>query len=117
MIQGAGGAGLYRKPLETLWVGRKSRWQNLDRHVTSKPGIRSAVNLAHPAGAEYRNDFVRPEFAAWDESHAQKDYHLERTSSLQRSSSKRRIYPTADGLELLWPNRLPRLSVLPSCCE
>jgi hypothetical protein len=40
-------------------VLRQGRQQNLQRNVTIEPAIACAIDLAHAAGANRRDDFVR----------------------------------------------------------
>jgi hypothetical protein len=39
-------------------IGRKRNGQDLQRDVTRQRRIARAVDLAHPAGAECRHDFI-----------------------------------------------------------
>ena len=49
---------------------RKVPRQNFDRNVAPQARVVSAVNLAHAACAEQRDNFIRPEFASRCEPHA-----------------------------------------------
>lgn len=50
-------------------VGGKGGGKDLDRDFAAKPRIPRAVYLAHPARAERREDFIRPEANTGAESH------------------------------------------------
>ena len=54
-----------RLALETLSrsLRRKSLRQNFDGYVAMQPRVPRAIHLAHPALADGREDFVRPEFS------------------------------------------------------
>jgi hypothetical protein len=51
-----------RSPAARVREGR--RWENLDRHFAAQSGVASAIDLAHPAGAQQRDDFVGAEQSA-----------------------------------------------------
>ena len=61
MIQRREHFGFALKPGEALRVGGKCRRQDFDRDVALQFGICRAVDLAHAAGADGRDDFVRTE--------------------------------------------------------
>jgi hypothetical protein len=42
---------------------------SFDRHVATELRITRAIQLAHPAGADLRGDFVRAETHAWNGNH------------------------------------------------
>ena len=52
-----------------LGVGGELRRQHLDRDRAIEPRIARAVDLAHPAGADRRDDLIRPESRAGCQGH------------------------------------------------
>ena len=53
----------------TAWTSRSKRsvkrcWRDLDGDVAPQARIVGAIHFAHSAGADGREDFVRPEFVA-----------------------------------------------------
>ena len=52
---------------EALGIVRDGGEQNLDRDLAVQFRIARAIDLAHAAGAERRDDFVRPEARAGSE--------------------------------------------------
>ena len=69
VVEGGGGPGLLREPGQALGIACELRGQDLDGDVTAQPRVESPVNLAHAAGADGRNDFVRPEPGTCGEGH------------------------------------------------
>ena len=59
MVQRRGSPGFLLKPVKAVRVGRQARGQDLDRYVAAQAGIAGAIDLAHPAGAKWREHFVR----------------------------------------------------------
>jgi hypothetical protein len=49
---------LYRTTLDAIGIACEPIWQTLDRDITFQSGVSCSVNLAHPALAEQRRDFV-----------------------------------------------------------
>jgi len=49
---------------------RERVWQNLDRDLATKVGIRGAPHLAHAAHSDWGGDFIRADAAANSESHS-----------------------------------------------
>jgi hypothetical protein len=49
---------------EAVDIRRELGRKHLDRDVTMQPCVACAIDLAHAASAERRQDFVRPEFRA-----------------------------------------------------
>jgi hypothetical protein len=49
------------EPREAIGIGREARRQHLDRHIASELRIAGAVDFAHPAAAERRENLVRTE--------------------------------------------------------
>ena len=47
-----------------LGIGGDVRGHDLERDVAAEPRVARAIDLAHPAGAERRDDFVLRETAA-----------------------------------------------------
>jgi hypothetical protein len=60
LVYEAGAAGRIREPI---------RGEDLDRHLAPESGVGGAVDLAHPARAERRQDLVRTETMAGGQSH------------------------------------------------
>jgi hypothetical protein len=46
------------------------RKEHLDRHVATKSRITSAIDLSHPAGTKWGEDFICAETSAGSEGHA-----------------------------------------------
>jgi hypothetical protein len=61
MVQSCCRSRFLLESLEAIRVGRKLPGQQLDRDVTTEPGIAAAIHLSHPAGAEKVDDFVGAE--------------------------------------------------------
>ena len=70
VVQDAGGARLGLEALEPVRVLREGRGQDLDRDLAAQARIRRAVDLAHAARAERREDLVRAEAGSGGEGHA-----------------------------------------------
>ena len=62
MVQAGDGARFTLEALAAHGIAGEMRRQNLDGHGAVKAGVPGAINLAHPARAQRREDFVRPEF-------------------------------------------------------
>ena len=69
MVQRRGGAGFLLESMEAVGVGGERDGQDLDRHVTTQPRIARAIDLAHAAGADDRDDFIGAEPLAGGEGH------------------------------------------------
>ena len=54
---------------QTVGVSRESVGKNLQRNITIQFRVACAVDLAHPAGAEHRDDFIRAEARSGGEGH------------------------------------------------
>ena len=67
MVQRSRGASFLFEATEPIRIGAGR--QDLDRDVAAEPGVARAVDLAHPAGADERHDFVRANPGTWDERH------------------------------------------------
>ena len=61
VIQRRSGARFLLEALKPAGIGRGVRGKNLDRDVAPEPRVAGAIDLAHPAGAEQRKDFVGTE--------------------------------------------------------
>jgi hypothetical protein len=61
VVQRRSGARLLLESMEAVEIGCHCRRQHLDGHITSEPRIVRTIHLAHPAGAEDRDDLVRTE--------------------------------------------------------
>ena len=64
MIQRGGGARFLLEPRKPFGVGGERLGQDLDGHIPAEPGVARLVDLAHPAGAERRRDFIGAEASA-----------------------------------------------------
>ena len=69
MIELRDRAGLAIEALAELRVGREGVRENLDRDRAIEPRVAGFVDLAHPAGADERQDFVRAEASAGGQRH------------------------------------------------
>src|SRR5204863_9473386 len=69
MIQRASGACFLLEPAEPIGISTQRRRQHLDRHVSSEPRITSAVDFAHPAGADQRENLVPAQPCAGSDAH------------------------------------------------
>src|SRR5204862_7486797 len=59
MIENARRLRFLLKARETVAIAHKIRWQDFDGNVAADARIAGPINLAHTAGAEERDDFVR----------------------------------------------------------
>src|SRR5262245_45017404 len=55
------------------------RWEHLDGNAAAQPRIARAVDLAHTARAERRDDLVRAEASAWGQGHERACYCIRMT--------------------------------------
>ena len=60
---------LAREAGEAIGIGSERLRQDLDRDVAIEPRVARAIDLAHAAGAEQRDDFVDVETRAGREEH------------------------------------------------
>ena len=60
MVQGSGGECLLLKTAEAVGVKGHCLRQNLDRHFTFEARVPGAIDLAHAARAQQRNNLIRP---------------------------------------------------------
>src|ERR1700686_3519551 len=58
MIECRGGPSLLLEAIQPIRVGSKLSRENFDRHVTVKPPVTRAIDFAHAAFAEFRDDRV-----------------------------------------------------------
>ena len=58
MIERARRAGLLLESLQSFFVIRVRRRQNLDRDIASQTRVARAINFAHPASADGNGNFV-----------------------------------------------------------
>ena len=70
VIERRGGVRFLDKPATAILVADAVRRQHLDRDLAVEPRIAGAIHLAHPTGADEREDLVRPECRARLEGHA-----------------------------------------------
>jgi hypothetical protein len=73
VADGGGGAGLRAEAPEPLGVGAQTGGQHLDRDLPREPLVAGPVHLAHPAGAERRDDDVGAEGRSRLEGHGPGD--------------------------------------------
>src|SRR5262245_32459271 len=59
MVQSSCGTGFLLEAMQPLLIVGKCRRQHFDSDITAETSISSAINFAHPARAERRDDFVR----------------------------------------------------------
>src|SRR5450755_1157839 len=69
VVQDPRGARLLLEAAETVRVGGERRRQHLDRDVASEARILCPIHLAHPSGADRREDLVRAEMTSGRETH------------------------------------------------
>src|SRR5215831_9117243 len=69
VIQGGQNLSLPPEPRQAFHVGRERRGQHLDRHVAAQPRIFCAVDLPHPARAQWGEDLVGTELRACRKRH------------------------------------------------
>ena len=69
MVQRREGLGFARETCEPFGVVREAIRQNLDRHVAIEVGVPRAIDLAHAAGADQRDDFIRAEASSGRQRH------------------------------------------------
>ena len=80
---------------ERLLVLGEPLRQHLDRDVALQPGVAGAIDLAHPARADRRQDLVGSQARAGGEGHGRRDYRCAKrlswrsTRPVRRSSSQR----------------------------
>ena len=64
MVQCGEGLRFTVEPRQALGVGSNRRGQHLDGDLPRQVGVRCAIHLAHPTGADLGGDFVRAEARA-----------------------------------------------------
>ena len=69
VIQGREGPRFALEARQALRILREGLGQHLDRHFPPQTRIGSAIHLAHSAGAERRDNFIRSEACAWRQRH------------------------------------------------
>ena len=69
MVQGGEEFGFALESGQAPGVGADGLGQDLDCDLALEIGIRGAIDLAHPAGAEGGDDFIRAEARAGSQSH------------------------------------------------
>ena len=69
MIQRRNRPRLLLEAADAIRVGGKRLGEDLDRHVTTKTRVARAIHLAHAAGADQRDDFIRANLRAQREWH------------------------------------------------
>ena len=65
VIQSGEGLGLALEPHQAVGIGGDRLGQHFERDVTFESQIARAIDLAHPAFAKLRDDFIGPEFRAY----------------------------------------------------
>ena len=86
VAQRGGRAGLLLETLEPLLVCCEIRGKDLDRDVPAQPRVPRPVNLAHPAGADGRDNLVWTESRAGGERHEWRDLVKSPASRKPRAS-------------------------------
>ena len=69
VIQSGGRARLLLEALVPVGIGGKLRRKHLDRDLAPQPRVPRAIDLAHPSGAERREDLVWAKFLSRNERH------------------------------------------------
>src|SRR5262249_44509412 len=69
VVQDSGRPRLLLEPFETIRSLRERSGQHLDRAVTAQPRALRAITLAHPPGADRRDDLIRSESRSRSECH------------------------------------------------
>ena len=69
VVQRSQDLGFALEPREARRIGRHRRRQDLDRYVTFELAVSGAIDLAHSAFADFRDDFVGAEAGAGREGH------------------------------------------------
>ena len=69
VIQRSRRARFLLEPTQSLGIAGEGGRQDLDRHVTPQTGIARSIHLAHPAGADERDNFVDAEPHAGNQRH------------------------------------------------
>ena len=97
VIQRSGGPGFIREAPPAIGIRHPRCGQDLQGDIATEPMIVRAIDLAHPPGAQERDNLKRSESRAWNEQHLMqliRDYtnpHLARSSfrnSLTMSSRR-----------------------------
>ncbi len=70
MVQRGGGARFLLEASEALGIGGHRGRKDLDRYVAPEPRIARAIDLAHPARAKWRQNFIGAEVIARCVQHA-----------------------------------------------
>ena len=68
MVQRGEDFGFALEAREPIGIAGERLGQHLDRDLAFQLGVRRAIHLAHPAGADLGGDFVRAEAGAWSYS-------------------------------------------------
>src|SRR5437867_1175086 len=108
MVERGGGPRFLLKAAEAIGIGRELRGQDLDGDIASEARIARAVDLAHAAGANGRDDLIRAEPRAGRECHAPSYYSARRQDG--REWRERR-----DGKNLLPVLPIQPLPPVPPC--
>jgi hypothetical protein len=69
VVQRGYGPGLLLEAMEAVRIVCKRFGKNLQSDITPESRVASSIHLAHAAGAQGRDDFVRAQFRARRESH------------------------------------------------
>ena len=72
MVQRRGGSRFLLEALQPVGIGARRSRENLDRDVAPEARVARAIDLAHPARAEQRIDFVGTEMDTGCERHVEK---------------------------------------------
>ena len=69
MVERTRGAGFLLKTVQPVFILGVGRRQHLDSDISSQPRITRALDFAHPAGANGRDNFIWSKSGACDKSH------------------------------------------------
>src|SRR5512133_3348921 len=83
------------KASPTVIIVRHSGRQHLDGYVAAEARVAGAKDLAHAAGSQGREDFVRSEFCAWRERHSPDPVQCSRSEGSSPCYARRFLWPPA----------------------
>ena len=78
------------EPADAIRVGSESLVEHFHRDVASEPCVAAAIDLAHAAGAEQRNDVVGAELLAYQRPSAIVEYACRHLGDRSREKTFRR---------------------------
>ena len=95
------GLGLALKAGESDWVVGQTRGKHLDRHVAGELRVPCAIDLAHSARADRRDDLVGPEPNTRTQCHRRGSYLASCAASDLRDGTTNRHLPNLEGRRCL----------------